>query len=141
MEGIIANIFHNMGTAYLQLQEFKIAEQHLRECISIRRGIGEQRELADALANLGVALIQQNKWDKAYKVGVQAKDIYEIVKDEYGLARALVNLGSVESARGKLKNAIDLYERAIRILARLDAPELASVRTRLIMLHQAVGNE
>lgn len=141
MNGIIGNILHNMGTAYLQLQEFGSAEQYLRQSVNIRREIGEQGELANALANLGVALIQQKKWDEAYMIGAQAKDIYERIKDEYGLARVLVNLGSVEGARGNLEEAIDLYDKAEQILEILKAPEWAGVHERLMMLRRVVGKK
>jgi Tfp pilus assembly protein PilF len=101
-------IMNNIGSAYIELNEF----DHAREWFA--RGVAEKPDNATLRYNLGNALYALGRpaearphLDKAVELAGESE--HEVA------AQALMNLGSILDEEGKSKEALDCYQKALKL--------------------------
>jgi tetratricopeptide (TPR) repeat protein len=74
---------------------------------------GDHAAEANALVNLGIALIRLGRLESAIDHFRQALPLFEAAGDRSGEARALGNLGLLEDRRGRFRESLDYSEQAL----------------------------
>jgi tetratricopeptide (TPR) repeat protein len=134
----------NIALAYAELGRTSEAEQLLRECLEIERGLAVNREGLEALGftlnNLATVLADQHKYDEATLLHTESLALRE---ELYGRISpntmvTLLNLGHVQVGQGllaeaeaSLRDAIDLGE---KIFGK-EHPRTASAYLQLAKVH------
>lgn len=98
-----ARIRYNLGNVYLRAGQFVTAEGEYRIALSI------YQDFTDAIANLGMALLQQGRAREALEFLGRAAERLP------GNAEVVVNLGSAYRAAGDPRRAQEQFRRAIEI--------------------------
>ncbi len=97
-----------LGIIRLGRLEYKEAEKHLREAMTLRQG-GEPSKLAGVQNNLGVVLIHQKRYDEAITLLTASAE--EVMNREPWLAYG--NLGWAYIEIGEYDKAIEVLKRAM----------------------------
>jgi len=110
MDGLMytANTHNNIGSSYLQLEDFDNALIHLNKAISIKSDEGSYYN------NRGIVYFNQEKWEKGIKDYETAKGKYLKKKEE--LDEYFYNdIGYIYFNLGSYQQAIDNFDKAIEI--------------------------
>jgi predicted ATPase/class 3 adenylate cyclase len=109
------------GVAYW-MAEMSTARRHYEECLALRRELGDRRAIAEALYNLGFAIIYQEgdrlNTTEAQKAFEEALDMFRDLGDDGGIARALWATGNAmyiaqdyERALAPLREGLEIQRR------------------------------
>jgi len=116
-----------VGGALAQIQsDYLEASKMLTECLTIRRGLGNAREIAAALSTLSTLCVQQGETVKARDYGEEAIGIFRELGDGIGEAIGLLNLGEVSLHEADHDGARRLFEQCLAIARRIEHRELES---------------
>jgi non-specific serine/threonine protein kinase len=91
--------------------------------VALWRSLGNQRELADALLVLSVALIQVDI-ARAEDVGVESLELFRVLGDNQRMAEALDVLGVAAYARGDYGTAAARMEQGLPLAREADDPAI-----------------
>lgn len=80
----------------------------------------DERALADAYSNNGMANIKTGNFSNAKSFILKALSIYSELKNDTGIARQYGNLGVIFDYTGDFKNAIYYYQKAIAVFEKID---------------------
>lgn len=117
-----------IATVYLDMNDYKQAEDHAREAIAIKtRTIGENHEYTlFAVSRLGDALWKNGKRQEAEDVYRKAWEIAGRVhpnKDDIDCSNTAYSLGDVMALNGKVKESIPILKEAISVSAKVLGPD------------------
>ncbi|WP_171040945.1 ATP-binding protein [Pseudoalteromonas phenolica] len=114
----LANIYNNLGLAYLKAHDLEKTVQHYVEAHRLYELHGSQQDKADMLLNLSGAYIRQHRYDIAKDMLLRSIGLFNQLDDEYGVALAQANLGAMYMEQGKSKlarasllAAVEYYEK------------------------------
>jgi len=105
---LLAVILHEWDKDALQ------AEKLLHESLECFKSVDSDKDIAIVLSQLGIIAIDDGRLDEASSLMTQAMEIEKRIDDKYGVAQALHQLGWIEDHRGHSKEAIVLYDDAIK---------------------------
>jgi predicted ATPase/DNA-binding SARP family transcriptional activator len=114
--------------------------------VALWRELENPFELATALINLGVALLEIGEYAAARQAFEESRDIYQSLGYQRGVALAMHNLGETALKMGEYANARELLRESLRIRRHLGLPRgypysfelLAQVNEREERYEQAV---
>ncbi len=109
----------SLGSAYLQLGEYRKAIGLCEKALEIARRIGDVRGEGSALGNMGSAYLQLGEYRKAIDLHEKALEIVRRIGDVRGEGGDLGNMGSAYCHLGEYRKAIDLYEKHLEIARRI----------------------
>ena len=95
------------------------AETLLVEALSVYRRLGDAREVASVLNNLGLVYWHQGVHASARTHFEQALALWKEVGYQRGIAASLANLGNLSSEEGDYPAARSLYEQSLNVLREL----------------------
>jgi predicted ATPase/DNA-binding CsgD family transcriptional regulator/DNA-binding XRE family transcriptional regulator len=123
---IRARALYAAGLLRIWHSDYAPGQEYLEESVALWRETGDERSLAWALTELGVAynlgviyqpLQQSVKTDrqKAIAVTQEAIEIFTRLDDKFGLAWSLSDLGDLEFGCGEFDKTVTLYEQALAL--------------------------
>jgi predicted ATPase/class 3 adenylate cyclase len=116
-----------VGGALAHIQsDYAEAAKMLTECLTIRRGLGNAREIAAALSTLSTLYVQQGEIAKARDCEEEAIGIFRDLGDGIGEAIGLLNLGEISLRETDRDGARRLFEHCLTIARSIEHRELES---------------
>jgi DNA-binding SARP family transcriptional activator len=107
-----ARIYNNLGSIYLNWNDYPRAIDHFEKSLAIRIENGDTHGTAVLYNNLGVVYERQGNYDKAFEYHRQSFELEKEIGDIYGLAISHTNLGLILSRREDYPQALDHLEEA-----------------------------
>lgn len=98
------------------------------------RSSGNQYAEAQTCNNLGLALLEQGRWDDAAEHYEQARELFETVGDIHGVSNALANRATVLHYQGAHEPALQENERALAAYERAGSSRNAAITLRSMAL-------
>ena len=91
------------------------AQALLEECLTLRRGLGDQAGVANVLNNLGNIGVEQSDYARANAMHEESLALRRAIGDEAGIASSLSNLGLVAIHQGDPARAISICEPSLAL--------------------------
>ena len=114
-------LLNNMATVLVVLGDTARALEYHREVLRLEREADDLLGQAIALNNIGLALMQQERYLAAQEHYLSALPLWQAVRHDLGTGRTLQNLAVAETELGRLPDAMRHLLRAERIQRRLGA--------------------
>ena len=108
----VARAYCMAANLSLQQGDSDEARAHFAESLTLYRALGERRNIALVLGNLGIVAAGQKDWASAWTLLKEALDVARAWGDKIGIAAALCNLGHVATNRGENSVAWELLTEA-----------------------------
>lgn len=118
----IAKAKYSLGLIAFSADMPEEAIQYLLPAIALWREVQDPFELAGALNNLGVNLLEIREYAAARQAFLECRDIYQSLGYQRGVALAIHNLGETAHKMGKYASARELLCEALRIRHHLGLP-------------------
>lgn len=135
-----AMIYNNLGSIYLNWNDYPQATEHFEKSLIIRRENGDAHGTAILYNNLGVVYERQGNYDRAFEYHRQSFDIEKEIGDIYGLAISHANLGLILCRKGDYPQALHHLEEAVRICGDIECEWLLPEAYRVMAeVHLALG--
>lgn len=112
---------HNIGLVYFAMMDYPKALDAYRRGMAIREALNDTRGIAVSLNAIGTVQAVDAP-AQALATFERALALRRQTGDERGEMATLLNIGDVLRQLGRLPAAIETYERALTIGARIDAP-------------------
>jgi predicted ATPase/DNA-binding CsgD family transcriptional regulator len=116
---IRATALFQLGDLALDLTEYAAGRRHFSECLAIRRTLGDQDGIADALNCLGMIDRELGEHEHANQRLEEALAIWTGINDIPGITAVNHNLGLVATAQGEYERARSFHEVALRLRRQL----------------------
>lgn len=126
-----SDALNGLGRLYLADGRVGWAVRCHRESLELCDGIGNRPLTIEVRNDLGRALQQAGRPDRALEQFELALDEAKALDDRFELARAHAGLGAVRAQEGEFEQAIQCWQRALGLLESLDAPEAVDARKAL----------
>jgi DNA-binding winged helix-turn-helix (wHTH) protein/tetratricopeptide (TPR) repeat protein len=143
----LASAWSALGDCELARGHADLAEAHFRRSLQLLGDAGDRRRSGLALRGLGIAQIIRNDLDDAEASYLHARFELEPIGDRQVLARITDGLGYIAAQRGRMGDALLLYEQAATMGATFgpNETELGSrlnlAQTHAYLLHHAIALE
>ncbi|MBK7130908.1 MAG: CHAT domain-containing protein [Crocinitomicaceae bacterium] len=108
-----------MGRAKSQIGHYTEAINHYKNCLLLRREIGDTLSIAQTLNNIGNAYSDKGDTESAYANYLEAVQLITAIEDTFTLSILYNNLGIFFQDIGDLAMAINYYEQAIKLKRQL----------------------
>jgi tetratricopeptide (TPR) repeat protein len=109
------NALGNLGVAYENLGETRLAIRFYEQALAIARDIGDKRSEGASLGNLGIAYVNVGETQRAIEYFEQHLPITRETGDRRAEGETLGNLGSAYMELGETRRAIEFYQRRLFI--------------------------
>ena len=83
-----------------QVEQLEAARHLLEDCLATSRSSSQRGDVAFALRCLSAVAFQQADLDTSLALAKEARDLYEDLGDQCGIAAVLQTLAAVESTKG-----------------------------------------
>ncbi|SDM14599.1 AfsR/SARP family transcriptional regulator [Nonomuraea jiangxiensis] len=120
-----AQVMHKLGRAYLMSANFERAEQVASEVLTMVRDNGDLFGESYALQSLGIVYGRRRKHDLSEQALRRAVEIRESVMDELGASQVRLDLAPVLAAKGDVRQARELAEKARAMFLEQEAEQWA----------------
>jgi DNA-binding winged helix-turn-helix (wHTH) protein/tetratricopeptide (TPR) repeat protein len=143
----LASAWSALGDCELARGRADLAEAHFRRSLDLLGSNGDRRSSGLAWRGLGIAQIIRNDLDQAEASYLQARLELEPIGDRLVLARITDGLGYIAAQRGRMGDALLLYEQAASMGATFGANEtelgsrLNMAQSHEYLLHHATALE
>jgi predicted ATPase/class 3 adenylate cyclase len=125
----------------IEQSEFEKAGTMLKIALNIAHDLGDMREKAFILKQLGDMAQLQGSFDKAFSYFTVALEIYRELGDDWNLANILNYLGIIAYRRGEIDEAVRLYTESRQIRTRIgDLVGVAGSLNNLANMADYVGD-
>ncbi|HEX3631644.1 MAG TPA: tetratricopeptide repeat protein [Casimicrobiaceae bacterium] len=102
------------------------ATKMLTECLAIRRGLDNPRDVAATLSTLATLHLQRDDVTKAREYQEEAIAVFRSLDDRLGEAIGLINLGDIAERQADYEAARSLFEQCLPITRSIENLELES---------------
>jgi tetratricopeptide (TPR) repeat protein len=116
---LVARALHGVGLMSHYLCDCDRAIESYRECVALRRSIGDEEGAALTLGNIGLVAADQGRIEAAEQDYRAALEILESTGNRLGAANAYHNLANLCIARGALPEARAYQQKALAIYTEL----------------------
>ena len=110
-----ANVLHNMGLAYEQLDQLEEALQVIEKSMEIKRELGDKRGMAASFNEIAIIQDLLGNWDEARASYRETVELGREIGDKQGVGITLMNMGNMERSLGNYDDALQLTRQALRI--------------------------
>jgi len=94
-----------LAGTYRKLGEFTKAERLLKKCLLVEEEMGNERNIARCLRQLGLLCLAQDNSEEAHSWLEKSFNIFHKIGNKQGIASVLTNLGEVNVNQGELNQA------------------------------------
>ncbi|NYH77216.1 tetratricopeptide (TPR) repeat protein [Actinopolyspora biskrensis] len=119
---------------YFLTKQWKDWEQTHEVALDSTRRDGNQYAEAQTRNNLGLALLEQGRWDRAAEHYEKARELFEVVGDVHGVSNALANRATVLHYQGHHESALRENERALSSYERTGSTRNTAITLRSMAL-------
>ena len=131
-ETVAINILSSL--THSRLGDMRKAERLANEAVEVAEQLGKRDLLAEALARLGVCILQTDP--RAARLSLhRAMEIYESLGDIRGLARAQNSIGIALQVEGRPTEAHDAFEQAMVMAKTAGMPDIAGAAALNLATH------
>lgn len=116
----LGTILCNMGAAYADLGETRLAIESYEKALSIARKIGDRKGEGHALNNLGTVYKKLGETRRAIEHYEERLAIARDTADRRGEGSVLGNLGNAYASLGQTQPAIEYYDKQLAIACEID---------------------
>jgi tetratricopeptide (TPR) repeat protein len=117
------NMRKRLARAYVQLDRFELAQQHIDELLRRSKQRDDRRGVASGLKSLGHLLSRRGRHGKAVEAFAEAARIARELEAPRREALALIDLGRSLVDASRARQAADELTRARDLLSSLDSPD------------------
>ncbi len=110
-----ARIYNNLGSIYLNWNDYPRATEHFEKSLAIRIENGDTHGTAVLYNNLGVVYERQGNYDKALEYHRRSFELKKEIGDIYGLAISFTNLGLILFRKEDYSQALNHLEESVNI--------------------------
>ena len=128
---LVASTFYKMGWYHFGQGNIPVAIENYLHSKQAFEEAGSRRDLIYVLADLGTLSIYASDYKKAKEYSDQSLTLAEQLKDtaapvgawpdQYGVGRALSNLGNISKREGEHAKAIDYFHKSLALFEAIDA--------------------
>ena len=111
-----------LGTIVFDADMPETALQYHLPCVALWRELESPFELATALTNVGVDLLEIGEYVAARQAFEECRDIFHSLGYQRGFATSIHNLGETAYKMGEYANARELLSESLRIRQHLSLP-------------------
>ncbi|MBS3817412.1 MAG: tetratricopeptide repeat protein [Candidatus Thermoplasmatota archaeon] len=108
------------GWSFLRKGKYDRAEEAWREGMEMAEEAGDEKEIAQALHDIGTLYFRRGTYDKAVELLDEGLQIREDLGDEKGLVSSLNNIGVVYQNKGELDRSLENFEESLDISRKID---------------------
>lgn len=128
------------GRCYVALGELPAAERALERCLGIRRRLGDEAGMAEAIGELGLAAFARGDMDEAISRFERALERETALGHAAGVALAARRLAQAARERGDYERSVPLLRRSLNIHEKTgNRAEVVRAKIELGRLHGAIG--
>jgi len=131
----------NLAILYQGVGDWKTALKLYGDVKEIFEGLGDRRNVAVALHQLGMIHHDQGNYAEAVRLYEDSLAIKRSLGDQSGIASSLHQLGRLKEEQKDLKGALDNYLSALIILEKLHDPNREIVKNSIARLRAAMGED
>ena len=113
--------------AVRDMDEYDLAQRHLREALAVQQAIGNRWDVGNAWNGLGGLYLLLGEWTMAQDCLQQGLQVTQEIKDKAGEAYVLCNLGQVACGRGDLEIAERLLTHSLTMAETQDDRDLIAM--------------
>lgn len=114
-KNLISDIYLSLASINLKSEKVSKASQLIEKCIIVKEELKQEEKLASAYYLAGKIKSKAGKLDKAGYHFMIALSLFTQHNRETGMVECMEKLGGVYFKQGKIKEAIDLLEEAVKI--------------------------
>jgi predicted ATPase len=118
-KGVRANVLNGAGNLAYNQGDYSAAESFHRECLEIRRELGNEQAIAGSLNNLGLVVRYRGAYEQASEYYEEALRINRRLGNRTWEALNLDNWGNVAYDQGDNERTRELYEASLSIFGQL----------------------
>ncbi len=131
----------NLADFHTTAGNFVLAKQYATRAVKISRQYLDSANLAISLFNLSEIFRKTNQIDSARKIIGESLHVSERINDEYGIGYCLNALAQMKLTEGKYREALDLINKNLPILKRLESQSLfLDAYHILYMAYEGIGD-
>jgi tetratricopeptide (TPR) repeat protein len=140
-DGSRAQSLRAMGHVLLISGKYAAALQRYEAALRLFRALGRPIDVGRTLSGGPIqALISLGRYDRAFVMAKQARQIFERHGEHLRLARLDSNIGNILSRQNRFQDALVLYERARGQLAQIGEPhDVAAVLSNLAVCYTSLN--
>jgi len=112
-EALVARAFDGAGVLAMDQGDYRRAQELLERSLSLRRALGDQREIVLSLNSLGNLAKQRGDHISARALHTESLGIRRALGDQRGVAMSLGNLGNIARQQGDYAAARALFEECL----------------------------
>lgn len=128
------------GRCYVALGELPAAEHALERCLGIRRRLGDEAGMAEAIGELGLAAFARGDMDEAISRFERALERETALGHAAGVALAARRLAQAARERGDHERSVPLLRRSLNIHEKTgNRAEVVRAKIELGRLHGSIG--
>lgn len=128
-----ARILNNLGNAYALKGNLDKSLEIQEQALTIRKKLGDKRNIAMSFINLGVTLQFKGDLDKSLNHYQNGLLLSEEIDDKMNIALALNNIGNIHDLRGDPDLAIEFFKRSLNIYKEF------GIKEKIALLHGNIG--
>ncbi len=125
------DLLESLWNLYYDTGEWGKSQATARSALTLARRRKDEPAEARMLHGLGMLAQGQGRLEEALSLYQKAKDAYERLGNQRGIASTLHQLGTLDEGAGRLKEAQEQFAQALAILERLGSPDAAIARQSL----------
>ena len=103
------------GISYGLRGDYLRSLDYFTQNLAIEEQIGDQKEIANSLNNIGVTSLQLGDYPEALNYYAQSLAIYKELDDQIGIARSSSNVGVIYADQGNYPRALDHFTQSLAI--------------------------
>ncbi len=111
MEQGKAQVFNNIGIAYIKLEDWYNAEEYMNKSLEICKKYDIKRGISYTLGNLGIIYKHLDRYQDAIAAYLESNVICEELGDQRAIARNYNNIGALYEKEGNYDLALEYYTR------------------------------
>ncbi len=123
---VLLDAYIRISELYLSLGSIECANQYCQQALDLAAELGGRLEQGRGLNIQGRIYQMRRQWDRAQELLLQAKEIFSELDIRAGEAFILKNLADLHRARGELRQASALADRALSLAQRVEEQQLVA---------------
>lgn len=136
----VARCLNNLGLTFVSKKDYDQALNNFREALDIYRELGYREGEAEQLGNLGSIYRDTTNNDLALKHYSESLAVFKEIGHELGIANELGNMGYILFIKGDYTPALDYFQQAERLYAKLGVSSRAeATRKNIKNLLELIG--
>jgi len=128
----MAAMYCNIGTVFADIDEYPLARRAYMHALRDSRVLGNKRDEAINLNNLGYVSMQLNQLEEALSFLAESSNINESLNDNIGRIQVMFNQGRIFQKQLHYQKAMEMYTKGLSLARKLDDKQMIAQYTARI---------